>query len=100
MCIRLNILAVSDLNLFEYYSQEQSRSCFRSKSSSEESDSGSYHGSDSGESVPQVVGEEIVSDKHDLLLTCPSLTRFYSSGKEYWCSGGELVLQAMKVTQG
>ena len=32
-----------------------------------ESDSGSYHGPDSGESVTQVVGEEIVSDKHDLL---------------------------------
>ena len=70
------------------------------KSSSEESDSGSYHESDSGESVPQVVGEEIVSDKHNLLLTCQNLTSFYSSGKECGCSGGELVLQAMKVTQG
>ena len=59
-----------------------------------------HHGSDSGESVPHVVGEEIVSDKHNLLLTCQNLTSFYSSGKECGCSGGELVLQAMKVTQG
>ena len=58
------------------------------------------HGSDSVEFVPHVVGEEIVSDKHNLLLTCQNLTSFYSSGKECGCSGGELVLQAMKVTQG
>ena len=85
------ILAVSDLNLF--------RVLF----------SGTDHAL--GANRPQrsqvlalIMGLTLTSLSLKLLGRRLSLTSttscFYSSGKECGCSGGELVLQAMKVTQG
>ena len=68
----------------------RSRSLSRSKSSSEESYSGSNHGSEFDESVPQVAEVVIVSDKHGPPVDLSKQDKFYSSRKEYWFSGGKV----------
>ena len=61
----------------------RSRSLSRSKSSSEESYSGSNHGSEFDESVPQVAEVVIVSDKHGPPVDLSKQDKFYSTKKEY-----------------